>query len=178
MSAFHSSSSSFDLSLSLFVFCFLLQIGFSIVIEFAGFGHIGIVSSAAIVWLDLVVLLWMYGQRDRTPLQACLLLACIRFFIIIFGPTYYLVGHTCLFILLACYFTYHLIDRFAPLSKLRETTDDEEEIVPDGYAPINLLQATAVKQEVAGNAKTRAAAEKRRQRETRRQMNLNYFNVR
>ena len=142
--------------------------GFAVVIDRAGFGTIGYITAAAIVWMDLVVMCWMYGQRERTPLQACILLCTIRFFMIIFGPTYYLVGHTILFIFLACYFTWQLIDRLLPLSKLRPKTDDEEEIVPQGIAPPTIQRATSVVIESMGGSATREAAARRLQRESRR----------
>jgi hypothetical protein len=146
--------------------------GFAVVIDRAGLGTIGYITAAAIVWMDLVVMCWMYGQRERTPLQACILLCMIRFFMIIFGPTYYLVGHTILFIALSCFFTWQLIDRFLPLSKLRAKTDDEEEIIPQGIAPPTVQRATSVIVESMGNSATREAAARRLQRESRRAAHL------
>lgn len=109
----------------------------------------------------------MYGQSSATPLVACLLMALVRFFMIIFGPTYYLVGHSCLFVLLACYFSHRLIDRFAPLSQLRQKSDDEEDIQPDGLTPTPLRHPTVVIAEAIGNPVTRDSAARRMRREQR-----------
>ena len=129
-----------------------------------GFGVIGYVTSGAIVWLDMVVALWIQSDPSRTPLQACVILGLVRFFLIIFGSKYYLVGHTCLFILVGCYFSDGIVERLVPLSRLRRASDDEEEAEKAGYGPIAKLPATAVKPVEARSGAGRAAQSRREMR--------------
>jgi hypothetical protein len=158
-----------------------MQAGYAVIIHFAGFGTIGYITAGAIVWLDIVVLLWVYGEPHRTPLQACLLLALVRFFIIIFGPTYYLVGHSVLFILMSSYFAHCMVNRFVPLSQLRHANDDEDAMTPAGYAPVSkqmhaaaITAATLTSEESGTKAKriAKARRERRAQRLQQRKMNL------
>ena len=152
-------------------------VGFAVIIDYAGFGTIGYITAAAIVWLDIVVLLWVYAQPDRTPLQACLLLALVRFFVIIFGASYYLVGHAALFILMGCYFSNELVERFVPRSKLRPKDDDEAEMQPQGYAPITNLPSTAIRTDRKISVASRAAAARRQRRAQRKGLHIQGLNV-
>lgn len=154
---------------------FLALIGYSLIIYFAGFGVVGFIIGAGVAWMDLVVFLWSYGSREGTPLQACLLLCTIRFFMIIFDSTYYLVGHAILFIVLSCYFSSILIDKFLPLSRLRILNDDEQDIVPEGIKPILHAPVTAVKDDLSTildstnslNPRIKEAQEERKRRNMR-----------
>lgn len=169
---------------------FASQCGLAVILDRTGFGVIGYITSSTILWLDIVVLLWCaFGPATAggssgvrmsvdlgapTPLQACLLLAAVRFFCVIFGTTYYLCGHAILFLLLSCTFIHVLIDRAAPVSKLRRhvgegDADHAPPSVLDALATGGSFQpaharATAVREDplaFVGNATTRANAAKR-----------------
>jgi len=152
-------------------------VGFGLIIDFAGFGNIGYITCGAIVWLDIVILIWVYTQSTHTPLQACLLLALVRFCLVIFGPTYYLLGHTLLFILCSAYFTQQLIQTCLPTSTLRvglseEEDEAEEERKKKTEAGVNAMgqqrQAVAMRdEEISGSDAVKRAVEKRRKRDQR-----------
>ena len=75
---------------------------------------VGWVTSGTIVCLDLCVWLCVYGGKIETPLEACVYQGACRIILVLFGDTYWFIGHSIMYVVLASFFGRSMVNHALP----------------------------------------------------------------
>jgi len=80
-----------------------------------GFGNVvGWITSGTILALDGCIWLSAYGGRISTPLEAALYQLACRIIIVMTGDVYWFLGHSVLYVVLAVFFGFSMLDTLLP----------------------------------------------------------------